>query len=83
MLTTYYPTYKLNLDGWVKMSGYDANKGIYDSDKQLFIVLNNNSIDLFENIEVKITIKDYIIIQLIYLKIETNKNIYRINLRFL
>lgn len=52
-LTTDYPTYKLNLDGWVKMSGYDANKGIYDSDKQLYIVLNNKPVDQFENIEVK------------------------------
>jgi hypothetical protein len=52
-LTTDYPTYKLNLDGWVKMSGYDANKGIYDSDKELYIVLNNKPVDQFENIEVK------------------------------
>ena len=52
-LTTDYPTYKLNLAGWVKMSGYDANKGIYDSDKELYIVLNNKPVDQFENIEVK------------------------------
>jgi hypothetical protein len=50
---TDYPTYKLNLAGWVKMSGYDANKGIYDSDKELYIVLNNKPVDQFENIEVK------------------------------
>ena len=52
-LTTDYPTYKLNLAGWVKMSIYDANKGIYDSDKELYIVLNNKPVDQFENIEVK------------------------------
>ena len=54
-LTTDYPTYKLNLDGWGKndMRRDDANKGIYDSDKQLYIVLNNKPVDQFENIEVK------------------------------
>ena len=52
-LTTDYPTYKLNLAGWVKMSIYDANKGIYDSDKELYIVLNNKPVDQFENNEVK------------------------------
>lgn len=53
--STDYPTYKLNLDGWGKndMRRDDANKGIYDSDKQLYIVLNNKPVDQFENIEVK------------------------------